>query len=170
MLGCVLEIPRPGYFFLHQKPFLEGVLRRASMENSSPVDTPVAAGFTWTQADCQVAPGSEPSMDAEARTYRSVVMSTNYALEWTRPDFSFVQSKLAKYMHRPGPRHFAALKRFLRYVKGTLEKGIVFDFSSHAVPRPFVYGFFDAAHADDLDTRRSTIAHRQNPSHCGTHR
>ena len=88
-----------------------------------------------------------------------MVMSTNYALEWTRPDFSFVQSKLAKYMHRPGPRHFAALKRFLRYIKGTLEKGVVFDFCSATVPRPFVYGFFDAAHADDLDTRRSTIAY-----------
>ena len=159
ILGCILEIPRPGYFVLHQRPFLEGVLRRASMDDCSPVDTPVAAGFKWTQADSEVAPGSEPSMDDQARTYRSVVMSTNYALEWTRPDFSFVQSKLAKYMHRPGPRHFAALKRFLRYIKGTLEKGVVFDFCSATVPRPFVYCFFDAAHADDLDTRRSTIAY-----------
>jgi hypothetical protein len=84
-------------------------------------------------------------------------MSTNFALEWTRPDFAFVQGKLAKFMHCPGPRHVRALKRFLRYIKGTLDKGLVFDFSTPA-PVPHVIGFFDAAHADDHDTRRSTIA------------
>ena len=62
-------------------------------------------------------------------------------------------------MHCPGERHFKALKRFLRYIKGTLDKGIVFDFSAERIPRPFVYGFFDAAHTDDVDTRRSTLAY-----------
>jgi hypothetical protein len=159
MLGSVLENPRPGLFFLHQKPFLEEVLRKASMDATRPVDTPVAAGFLFTQADCPSSRRSEPAMNDRARIFRSVVMSTNYALEWSRPDFSYVQSKLAKFMHCPGERHFKALKRFLRYIKGTLDKGLVFDFSSDRVPRPFVYGFFDAAHTDDVDTRRSTLAY-----------
>ena len=63
MLGSVLENPRLGFFFLHQRPFLEGVLRKASMEAARPVDTPVSAGFIFTQADCPSARRAEPAMD-----------------------------------------------------------------------------------------------------------
>ena len=49
----------------------------------------------------------------------------------------------------------AALKRLLRYLRGTSHRGLEYSFSS--VPPAGVHGFFDAAFADDVDTRRSTM-------------
>ena len=61
-------------------------------------------------------------------------------------------------MQAPGEAHVRLIKRGLRYLRGKLDLGLVYDFSRASV-RQGLYGFFDASHADDLDTRRSTIAY-----------
>ncbi|GJS98222.1 ribonuclease H-like domain-containing protein [Tanacetum coccineum] len=45
-------------------------------------------------------------------------------LTFTRPDLSYVVQQVCLYMHDPREPHFAALKRILRYVQGTLELGL----------------------------------------------
>ena len=91
-----------------------------------------------------------------AKWYRSIVASCNYICMWTRPDIAYAVSKLAKYMANPGKKHVEMLKRLLRYLKGTVSHGLVYDFSAQP-PLAKVYGYYDASHADDLDTRRSTM-------------
>ena len=54
--------------------------------------------------------------------------------------------------------HLRALKKGLRYLRGRTDLGLVFDFRKPP-PRTGVYGYFDASHADDIDTRKSTIAY-----------
>ena len=61
-------------------------------------------------------------------------------------------------MHNPGPKHTQALKRLIRYLKYAMTLGLVYDFSS-APPKGGVYSYYDASHADDVDTRRSTLAY-----------
>jgi hypothetical protein len=61
-------------------------------------------------------------------------------------------------MQSPGPKHFSYLKRVLRYLKGHRTRCLVYDFTKPA-PRAGLYGLYDAAHADDHDTRRSTMAY-----------
>ena len=61
-------------------------------------------------------------------------------------------------MQNPGPKHVQALKRALRYLKKTTDKGLVYDFSKYP-PRKGIYGYYDASYADDVDTRRSTLAY-----------
>lgn len=82
----------------------------------------------------------------------------SYISSWTRPDISFAISKLSKFMHNPGPKHTQALKRLIRYLKLTQTLGLVYDFSK-APPKGGVYSYYDASHADDVDTRRSTLAY-----------
>ena len=158
-LGCVLERPRPNFIFLHQRPLLERLLRKAGIDKENAKDTPVAAGFIFTAADCPSTRGPLPAMDELTRQYRSLLMALNFAKECTRPDISFAVGKLAKFMHCPGERHVRALKRLFRFIKGSLQLGLVFDFSVPLAGPSKVSGFFDAAHADDFDTRRSTIAY-----------
>ena len=96
--------------------------------------------------------------DPEHRWYRSVTMSLNHAQNWTRPDLTFLVTKTAKFMQAPGEPHVKSLKKGLRYLRGTLDLGLTYDFS-HSPARTGLYGYFDASHADDVDTRRSTIAY-----------
>jgi|UniRef100_A0A2N9GHW7 hypothetical protein len=54
-------------------------------------------------------------------------------------------------MHKPSPAHLVAAKRILRYLKGTLDRGILFQ------PGPFALtAFTDADWAGDPCDRRST--------------
>ena len=61
-------------------------------------------------------------------------------------------------MQAPGETHLRALKKGLRYLRGRTDLGLVYDFRGRPA-RTGVYGFFDASHADDVDTRKSTVAY-----------
>ncbi|GJV64199.1 ribonuclease H-like domain-containing protein [Tanacetum coccineum] len=45
-------------------------------------------------------------------------------LTFTRPDISYVVQQVCLYMHDPRDPYFSALKRILRYVRGTLDFGL----------------------------------------------
>ena len=156
LLGCVLERPSMQVIRLHQKPYIEQLLKRAGCHAGpgNPHQVPVSPNVRLTKADClERAPG-----DHEHAWYRSVVMSMNHAQNWTRPDLSYLTSKAAKFMQAPGEAHMRLVRRGLCYLRGKEDLGLVYDFRRPPV-RPGLYGFFDASHADDLDTRRSTLAY-----------
>lgn len=44
----------------------------------------------------------------------------------TRPDICFAVTILSRYNHNPNPKHVAAVKRVIRYLKGTLNYGITY--------------------------------------------
>ena len=85
-------------------------------------------------------------------------MSFIHAVSWTRPDLAYLVSKGAKFMQAPGKAHISLLKKGLRYLRGKVDLCLLYDFSKPPL-RQGLYGFFDASHADDVDTRRSTIAY-----------
>ena len=94
----------------------------------------------------------------QQKTYRSELMSCAFYANWSRPDIAFTLSKLAKFMQNPGPKHQAALKRLLRYLGATSSRGLTYSFSGRPA-KTGVYGYYDAAFADDIDTRRSTMGY-----------
>ncbi|GJW81924.1 ribonuclease H-like domain-containing protein [Tanacetum coccineum] len=55
--------------------------------------------------------------------YRSLAGSLQY-LTFTHPDISDAVQQVYLYMHDPREHHFSALKRILRYVRGTLDYGL----------------------------------------------
>jgi hypothetical protein len=85
--------------------------------------------------------------------YHSIVGALQYATI-TRPDIAFAVNKISQFMHNPTTLHWAAVKRTLRYLKGTLNHGITInassDFNLHA--------FSDSDWAGCQDDRRSTTA------------
>jgi len=70
----------------------------------------------------------------------------------TRPDLAFAIGKLSRFVSCYGKEHWAAIKRVLRYVKGSMDKGLIFDKNSSCV----LQGSSDADWAGDHETRRST--------------
>lgn len=59
---------------------------------------------------------------------------------------------VSRYLNNPGRDHWLAVKRILRYIKGTIDYGIIYDGSRDRK----LIGFTDADYAGDPDTRRST--------------
>lgn len=69
----------------------------------------------------------------------------------TRPDIAFSVNKVSQFSHQPLDTHYKAVKRILRYLKGTLHHGLVLKRS----PNLSLTGFSDADWGGDPDDRRS---------------
>ena len=61
---------------------------------------------------------------------------------------------VSRFIEDPREDHWAAVKRLLRYIKGTVDQGIVFPKTSGS--RLQLTMFSDEAMAGDIDGRRST--------------
>ena len=66
-----------------------------------------------------------------------------------RPDIYFAISILSRFNHNLNAKHLVAVKRVLRYLKGTIDYGIIYGTNSD------LRGYTDANWASDIETRRS---------------
>ena len=54
--------------------------------------------------------------------YREMIGSLIYIMTCTRPDLSWIVSKLSQYLAEPKQQHWIAAKHLLRYLKGTIDQ------------------------------------------------
>ena len=74
----------------------------------------------------------------------------------TRPDIAFATNQLARFLSCPGPSHFAAAKRVLRYLQGTQKLGIGYRRSDKDdVKANVLTCYVDSDHAGNVEDRRS---------------
>lgn len=85
--------------------------------------------------------------------YRSTVGALQYATI-TRPDISFAVNKVCQFMSDPLDTHWVAVKRILRYLKGTIGWGIVLKPTT--ISPISLSAYSDADWGSDSDDRRST--------------
>jgi histone deacetylase 1/2 len=141
-----IEVKRkPDGLVLSQQRYATDVLRRANMWQYNSVDTPIS-----TSEKLSITEGCRLG-DEDSTNYRSVVGALQY-LTLTRPDLSFAVNKVCQFLHSPTTAHWSAVKRILRYVKGTLGMGLKLRKSSSTL----VSAFSDADWAGCVDDRRST--------------
>ena len=81
--------------------------------------------------------------------YRSIVGALQY-LTFTRPDIAFSVNQACQFMHNPMESHVVAVKRILRYLRGTLDYGIHFQLDTLNLQ-----AYSDADWAGDPNDRRS---------------
>ena len=111
-----------GTTFLEQSKYVRDLLAKYDMSNCSPVDTPVAPGTYFTGTDC--CDRADPAMKEAIKDYQSLVGALLWLSISTRPDIAFATNQLARFLVNPGPSHFVAAKRVLRYLAGTSTFGI----------------------------------------------
>jgi histone deacetylase 1/2 len=115
------------------------------MDKCKLIDTPLCS-----TKKLSVIEGSTLGAD-DATKYRSVVGALQY-LTLTRPDISFAVNKVCQFLHAPTTTHWSAVKRILRYIRGTLNLGLKIGVSKSMLAS----AFSDADWAGDVDDRRST--------------
>ncbi|KAJ9544817.1 hypothetical protein OSB04_024524 [Centaurea solstitialis] len=140
-LGIVASRSKSG-FFLSQSAFAQEILARADMVSCNPCNTPAD---TKTKLAVDGEPVPDPTL------YRSLVGALQY-LTFTRPDIAYAVHQVCLFMHDPRLPHLNALKRILRYLKGTLSHGL--HLKASAVDRLVAYSNADWAGCPT--TRRST--------------
>jgi hypothetical protein len=93
-------------------------------------------------------------------TYASVVGGIMYAMLGTRPDLAFAIGQLTRFNSNPGPQHVAALKRVLRYLRGSINFELMYGAGSSGSSgssdsKLTVLGYCDSDWAASIDDRRS---------------
>jgi len=142
-----LEIRRDkalGSLKLSQGKCAGQVLEIFGMAKCNLIGTPLEVGLQLVKAD----------ESDDALPYSEAVCSLMYLMVGTRPDLAFTIGKLSRFVSCYGKEHGAAIKRVLRYVKGSMDKGLLFDKNSSCV----LQGFSDSYWAGDHETQRSTTS------------
>ncbi|XP_019104306.1 uncharacterized mitochondrial protein AtMg00810-like [Beta vulgaris subsp. vulgaris] len=86
--------------------------------------------------------------------YKQLVGCLIY-LTLTRPNIAYAVSVISRIMQKPMKRHLEVVHQILRYVKGTIDYGIMY----HNDKEFEFVGYCDADYAGDFDIRRSTTGY-----------
>ncbi|KAJ0975586.1 hypothetical protein J5N97_017551 [Dioscorea zingiberensis] len=127
--------------FLSQSKYIRDILSRCNMADVKPLPTPAAS-------NSRLCKSGTPADDA--RLYRQVVGSLQYAT-LTRPEIAYAVNRVCQFMHSPTQDHWKAAKRILRYLKGTIEHGLLLRPCS----QPQLRAYSDAGWLSDSDDCRS---------------
>jgi hypothetical protein len=112
--------------YLGQPDYAQKILEGTGMWNTEvngrtvPVDsvlTPMVESFAHLNDSPELNP-------ARAEEYRSVLMKLSYLAQQTRPDLVYSVNVLAQKLQKPDEHSNKALKRILRYLRGTHDLGL----------------------------------------------
>jgi histone deacetylase 1/2 len=130
-------------FFLTQAQYTEDILERAGMANCKPATTPVDTKPKVSTTD------GDPATDGTF--YRSITGALHY-LTLTRPDIAYAVNQACLHMQAPRDAHWNLVKRILRYLRGSINHGILISANQSTE----LLAYSDADWAGCPDTRRST--------------
>jgi hypothetical protein len=93
----------------------------------------------------------DSDFDRELTPYQQAVGSILYLTQCTRPDIAYAVNNVSRYNNCFGKSHWIAVKRIMRYLKGTAHMKLAFR-KQHGHR---IYGYTDADWAADMDERKS---------------
>ena len=124
VLGIQIKRKADGSIALSQRRYMEDVLERFGMADCAPSSVPMSPSSTLLTA---ASPGKgHNSTPTDQRRYRQLIGSLTYAMTGTRPDIAYAVSTLGRFANAPTSAHWQAAVDVLRYLKGTLDEGIIY--------------------------------------------
>ena len=129
--------------FISQKGYAEDILKKFEMLNSNLVSTPVECGVKLSKHDDEE--------KVNPTFFKSLVGSLKY-LTCTRPNILFGIVLVNRYMETPTMTRLKAAKRIVRYLKGTLDYGLLYSPSKDFK----LVGYSDSDWARDTNDRKNT--------------
>ena len=115
-----IEIKQEGSkYFLTQPRLIERCIEAVNMVDANSAKTP--AQTTPLGQD------TEGAIFQESWEYASVVGMLMYLANNTRPDIAYATHQCARFTHKPRASHALAIKRIVRYLIGTKDKGLILE-------------------------------------------
>jgi histone deacetylase 1/2 len=133
--------------FLSQTKYAKDLLIKTGMETIRSCSSPCLPHNQMTKD--QGIPLADPTL------YRSIVGALQY-LTFTRPDIAYAVNTVCQFMSAPTDVHFAAVKRILRYLQGSIQKGLSYSSTGAVNNAVTIKAYCDADWAGEVIQRRST--------------
>ncbi|RVX15338.1 Copia protein [Vitis vinifera] len=124
--------------FICQIKYTKEILKKFKMEDCKEMNTPMNQKEKLSKDD-----GAEK---VEETYFRSLIGCLMY-LTATRPDILYVVSVLSRITHYASEVHLKAVKRVVRYIKGTVDYGVKFQ----KIPNMKLFGYSDSDWGGSLD-------------------
>ncbi|PRQ53440.1 putative RNA-directed DNA polymerase [Rosa chinensis] len=140
-LGIEMATSHKG-LFLNQRKYVLDLLQDADMKDCKPARTPLDSKLQLdvsSKSPCNLA------------AYQRLVGKLIY-LTITRPDIAYAVSIVSQFMHAPTLAHLHIVKRILRYLKGSVGRGILMKNNGDT----HIMGYTDADWAGNSLDRKST--------------
>jgi hypothetical protein len=136
---------------LSQTKYIKEILWKYKMMDCNPTGTPYEISIKLSK---EMSPkNTEQQQEMENVPYQNVVGSLMYLVTATRPDIAQAVGEVSRFNANPGSMHWVAVKRILRYLKGTSELGILYN--SDTMENDLC-AYSDADWGGNIDDRRST--------------
>ncbi|GJW70320.1 retrovirus-related pol polyprotein from transposon TNT 1-94 [Tanacetum coccineum] len=138
----------PRGIFINQSKYALESLKKYGFDSCDPVDTPMVEKSKLDE--------DKEGKAVDPSHYRGMI-GTLFYLTTSRPDLQFAICMCAWYQAWPTKKHLHAVKRIVRYLKGTVNRGLWYPKDSSIA----LTSFADADHAGCQDTRHSTSVSMQ---------
>ena len=106
-----------------QAAYVQKIVECFCMEDANPLLIPITPGHNLTKS--QSPTNNSDTEEMRNIPYWEAVGSFMYAVIATWPDIAYAISYLARFMSNPGRVHWEAVKRVIRYLKGTKDMKLI---------------------------------------------
>jgi Reverse transcriptase (RNA-dependent DNA polymerase) len=139
---------------ISQSAYVTDVIKRFDMADCHPTSTPMDPGAHLLKA------ADNDVLDAVGvKQYQSAVGALMYAAQGTRPDIAYAMTVLSQFNSAPSAEHWKAVKRVMRYLRGTTHYGITYRGLDSSMEEPTLHGYCDSNYAEDLNDRKSVTGY-----------
>lgn len=126
---------------ISQKRYILDILRKFGMQDCKPVSTPLDPNVKFETDNVNY---------VDDVPYQQVIGCLMYLCVVSRPDIAYACSYLSQFNNKHTLEHWNAVKRVLRYLKGTVDQQLVYRKSQTEL-----VGYVDADWASDVYNRKS---------------
>ena len=134
---------------LDQTTYIIEVLKRFGMIDCKPIGNPGDTNVKLVKDDANSIIGQVPFQEA--------IGCLSFIAQGTRPDIAYSVNDVSRFNHCYTAMHWKAVKRIMRYLKGTISLSLVYSQGTKSTQK--LMGYTDADWGSDSDTRKSVTGY-----------
>lgn len=140
----VVQELEQGRIWIGQAAYAQRLLESYGMNDSKSVNTP-------SDSESKLSAQVEGEGEADKKMYQAAVGSLLFLSTKTRPDLAYAVGNVARFCSNPTKAHWSAVKRIMRYIKGTQQLGLLYERKASEC-----IGYSDADWGGSIEDRKST--------------